>query len=161
MFGKRIIMKKVGYKIKLLYNRIRSTIEKNELFQKSALTRTEFMVLSFVLSRKEMLCMRDIQEHFNINRSSASELLTSLESKKFVEKIINEEDTRIKYIKVTCLGKKEHTKITKYFAQIDEDLLECLTEEEKNQFVSLLDKIINSEKKGEMNETICMCKNKK
>ena len=154
-------MEKIGYKIKLLYNKIRSNIERNEIFQKSQLTRTEFMVLSYVLSSKELLCMKDIQEHFNINRSTSSELLTSLENKKFVEKILNEEDSRIKYIKVTCSGKKEYSKITKQFSAIDEEIVSCLTDEEKIQFSSLLEKLLINYKKGEKDEKICLCKDKK
>ena len=155
-------MEKIGYKIKLLYNKFRSEIERNEIFQKSALTRTEFMVLKYVLCNKELKCMRDIQEEFNINRSSSSELLSSLEEKGFVEKIINENDSRIKYIKVTESGLKEFKTIVKQFNKLDIELVSSLTDEEVTILNNLLDKIIDSEyfKKGEVNEKVYCCKKK-
>jgi DNA-binding MarR family transcriptional regulator len=164
MFGKRIIfMEKVGYKIKLLYNKFRSEIERNEIFQKSVLTRTEFIALKYVLMQKELKCMRDIQEEFNINRSTASELLSSLENKGCVEKIINENDSRIKYIQITDLGKKEFKTIIKQFEMLDNDLVSALTDEEVEVFNKLLDKIIDSEyfKKGELYEKNNCCKKQK
>lgn len=154
-------MRKIGYKIKLVHNMFKSLIEKNEIFQKSPLTRTEYMILSFVISQNRLICMKDIQERFNINRSTSSELLTSLETKGFVEKLINEEDSRIKYIKVTCEGKKEYLKIVKQFEQIDEEFTSCLNEEERQIFSDLLDKILDNYKKGEVYEKVCLCKNKR
>lgn len=154
-------MGKIGYKIKLAHNMFKSIVERNEIFQKSALTRTEYMILNFVFLQKQLICMKDVQERFNFNRSTCSELLTSLENKGFVEKLINEYDTRIKYIKIKPQGKKEYLKIVKQFEQIDAEFASCFTEEEQQMFSKLLDKILDSNKKGEVYEKVCVCKNKK
>lgn len=154
-------MRKVCSKIKLIYNRVRSTLEKNEIFQKSPLTRTEYMVLSYVSYSDERLCLKDVQNKFNITRSTTSELLTSLENKGFVTKEQDEKDSRIKYIIVTASGKREHKKIKQHFECIENELLACLTAEEADQFDYLLDKVIENFKKGECDEKVCCCKNKK
>ena len=147
-------MKRFGYKIKLIYNKFKSDMERSEIFQNSRLTRTEFMILRYVLSQKDLKCMRDVQEEFNINRSTSIEYLSSLENKGFVEKIVNENDSRIKYINVTDSGKKEYKKIVKEFERLNTELVSVLTPEETEQFSSILDKIIESEnfKKGDLNE---------
>ena len=139
-------MVKIGNKIRQTFHIFRSKIEKNEGIQNSVLTRTEYMALFYVLFEKKPLCMKDIQEHFKINRSTSSELLTSLETKGCVEKIPDEHDSRIKYIKVTSLGKCEVKKLVKEFDFIESEITKCLSEEEIQTLSNLLEKIIENNK---------------
>lgn len=156
-------MEKCGQKIKFLYNCFRKKIEANEVIQKSPFSRTEIMTLGTVYGSDRKLCMKDIQEHFSINRSTASELLSSLESKGAVVKQPDEFDSRIKYIILTSFGKRWYMKIVAQFEAIDNEFLSCLTEEETSELERLVNKLIKNNilnGEEEKNEKICCCKKK-
>lgn len=119
--------------------------------------------MNIVIHSINKLCLKDIQEMMNINRSTASELLTGLENKGFVKKECHPTDSRVKYIIVSDLGMSEFEKITDEYKKLDEDFSSLLNKREQETFEYLINKIINQiSEKGEdgKNDKICCCKKK-
>ena len=70
-----------------------------------------------------------------------SEIVVKLENKGYVETFGNEQDKRIKVVKITKLGQKQAKVAGKYIENVERKMLFCLTKNERKNFDELLQKI--------------------
>lgn len=137
-------MKMLGYKIKVINNYIKNSVRSNSLALTFGLTRVESTILRFVRFSKKSVTPKDIGEEFSINKSTTSEVLKSLEQKGYIKKVQKEEDYRSIYIEITQSGIEIDNKYLELFKEIDDKILDCLTEEEIEQLQFLLEKVANN-----------------
>lgn len=84
---------------------------------------------------------RALTERLGIRPGSASEVIAKLESAGYIRRSPNETDQRTSDIIATEAGKEAAAEAKKNRRQRHEEMFSCLSEEEKNTLLSLLEKI--------------------
>lgn len=118
----------------------------NEMFeQKSKMNQSEMNNLSrgqgrvlAILKRKDNISTKNLAIILGISISALNSLLTKLEKNGFVVKEQSDEDKRILLVKLTEKGQNYILK-----PSIDYDLFDCLDDNQKQNFNSCLNSIIN------------------
>lgn len=87
---------------------------------------------------------RDLTARLGIQPGSASEVLNKLESAGLIERTPNEEDRRTANVGLTEAGRTEAAKAVEERCVRREKMFSCLTEEEKETLVGLIEKLKNS-----------------
>lgn len=107
----------------------------------------------FLLDQRKELCQKDLADLLQIRPASAGEIISKLEHKGLVVRRSSPEDKRILLVSLTFLGREEVRHARAERTQRHAELLASLSEEEKEQFCRLLQKInehyIEMEKKDE------------
>lgn len=84
---------------------------------------------------------RELTERLEIQPGSASEVIAKLEDAGYIKRTPNETDRRTININLTELGKTAAEEAKKERKQRHEQMFSCLSEDEKEQLLSLLEKI--------------------
>ena len=112
------------------------------------LTNIEMAILHFVALRNYEhidTCQKEVEDAFNISKSSMSDSLQSLENKGLiVRSICQDGDSRRKMITLTEKGKKTNEKSFKFLAEVNEKVLSPLDENEIKSLSDILDKLIKN-----------------
>ena len=100
-------------------------------------------VLEVILNGNEAgMRQKEILEEVRINPSSLSELIDKLEADRYVERTVDPEDRRATRIVLTEKGKARAYEVMDAHREACAGMFENLSEEEKNQLIVLLDKIL-------------------
>lgn len=92
-------------------------------------------------SKTQPVFQRDIEKEFNIRRSTATVMLQKLEQKDLIVREAVEEDARLKKIVLTPKAEALNLRIKEQVDAFHDELEAGLTEEEKEHFFVILDKI--------------------
>lgn len=95
----------------------------------------------YLESEKRDVYQRDIEEEFNIRRSSVSSVLQLLEKKGYIERVSVKKDGRLKKIVLTGTGKLIQEKVHSLIQEGEQSLKDELTEEELNLFMDILSRL--------------------
>ncbi len=95
----------------------------------------------YLESEKRDVYQKDIEEEFNIRRSSVSSVLQLLEKKGYIERVSVERDGRLKKIVLTGTGKLIQEKVHSLIQEGEKSLKDELTEEELNLFMDILSRL--------------------
>ncbi|MBI5530002.1 MAG: winged helix-turn-helix transcriptional regulator [Candidatus Doudnabacteria bacterium] len=98
--------------------------------------------LRFVHETKQP-AMKEISDHFGITPPSATALINHLVNLGYVTRIANGKDRRGIRISLTAKGLNIFNKASKQHCQRLEKLLSKLSEKEKQEFLKILNKMIN------------------
>ena len=80
-------------------------------------------------------------EFLDIRPSSLSELLTKMEGHELIEKKTSDEDKRMTQIFLSEKGKEKAKQIAENRSRTEAEFSECFSEEEKEQFCALAEKL--------------------
>ncbi|MDY4078873.1 MAG: MarR family transcriptional regulator [Clostridium sp.] len=92
----------------------------------------------YLESEKRDIYQKDIEEEFNIRRSSVTSVLQLLEKKGYIERISVKGDKRLKKIVLTGSGKLIQEKVHSLIQEGEQKLKDELTEEELKMFMDIL-----------------------
>lgn len=95
----------------------------------------------YLESKKRDVYQKDIEEEFNIRRSSVSSVLQLLEKKGYIERVSVEKDGRLKKIVLTGTGKLIQEKVHSLIQEGEQKLRDELTEEELKIFIDILSRL--------------------
>ncbi len=84
---------------------------------------------------------RELTERLGIQPGSASEVIAKLERAGFIRRTPNETDRRTVNIELTETGKALAAEVGEQRLQRHEQMFSCLSDEEKNQLLALLEKV--------------------
>lgn len=101
------------------------------------------MALHFVFLQGGSAAQKDIENEFNLRRSSASELLGRLEQEGYITRVVDETDARSKRIFLSDKAKAEQEELNEKFAGLENYLESAFTAEEKQSFLVACGKIRN------------------
>lgn len=87
------------------------------------------------------ITQRELTQRLGIQPGSASEVLAKLESEGYIQRTPNETDRRTTDIVLTAAGKSAAARAREERSARHRQMFSCLPEEEKNQLLSLLEKI--------------------
>jgi DNA-binding MarR family transcriptional regulator len=134
-------MEAIGCKINYVSNIIKREIEKLESIE--ALERvsgTNSFILVYILE-KEIVFQKDIEKEFGITRSTASKVISLMESKCLIIRKSVSNDLRLKQLVLTDEAKKIVLAVKEDLNKFEKRLTYGLTEEEKELLSSILCKI--------------------
>jgi len=107
------------------------------------LTIPEWRVLAH-LGKYDKLSVRDLEKAIALDRVAASRAGTSLCSKGWVQKIVNEQDRRLVEFSLTDVGRENYERVTLLAESTEALLLKSLAESDRKKLLELLDKIEES-----------------
>ena len=87
------------------------------------------------------ITQRELTERLGIKPGSASEVIAKLESAGYLKRTQSETDRRTADIELTEAGKKVSKDAKEQRLQRHEQMFSCLSDEEKNELLSLLEKV--------------------
>lgn len=94
-----------------------------------------------ILNESESMTQRDLTERLGIQPGSASEILTKLEKAELITRSPNEIDRRTTDIHLTDSGRELAAEALEQRQKRHEKMFSCLSEEEKQQLLFLLEKV--------------------
>lgn len=93
---------------------------------------------------------KDIEQFFKLRRSTVSSMLNTLEKKGFIQRQAVPHDARLKKLVLTEYGRQLSSLASQTFLQINELMVQGLTEEELAALSTLLEKIETNLSKAEL-----------
>ncbi len=139
---------KLGLKIYYLTKLIRKQIEQNR--NDTKFTGMQGQVLHYLLGQKDdcEIFQKDIEYEFQIKRSTATELLQSLEEKQYIKRIPTSYDARLKRIYLLDKAKQLAPEVEGVLSDIDETIMQNIEKQDLDTFVHVLDQMIDNMKKA-------------
>lgn len=139
--------RKIGFQIKSINNLIRRNLDVR--FAEAGLDEISGMqgpMLGYIYdhSREQDIFQRDLEQQFNIRRSTATVMLQNLEQKGYIIREAVEQDARLKRIVLTEKAVEVNLAIRKQIDAFNEELEAGITEEERTELFRILDKIIQN-----------------
>ena len=147
-------MVNVCKKIKCVSSKIKKAIDNTDAFKNDPyLTNVVGWTIGFIFKCNEMgkeVFQKDVEQEFNINRSTASELLTTMEGNGFIRREANKNDKRLKTIILTKKAIELEEKVKDTIIKVESKALTNFKQEEIELLMSFLERIyVNLDKKEE------------
>lgn len=106
-------------------------------------------ILKFIVENDaKEIYQKNLEERFKVSKATISEVIQTMENNKLIERIATKKDARLKQIILTDIGKKRVSEMDKCFKTLNNELEKGLTEEEIEQFLTIIRKIKNNIKGG-------------
>lgn len=133
--------KDITYKIAFLSRLHKRKIDQDTL--RYGLTAEQGRLILFLNDCKdEPVYLKDLEKSFNLRKSSLNSLVNNLEKNGCVIRITNQNDNRLKELKLTPLGEEKVQLLRKSFENNEETTRKALTFEEAQNLSDILDKLI-------------------
>ncbi len=105
-------------------------------------TPTQIQIIEYIMSNGgRQIYQKDLEEILGLRRATVSGVLQTMEKNGLIERIINEEDTREKKIKLNDLTKKIYLKSKKRIEQIEKIATEGISKSEYDMFYNVIKKM--------------------
>ena len=134
--------RQIGRGINILCNKIKRRIGKVSLEYGISSMQAKILIFVFQESFKRDIFQRDIEEEFDIRRSSVTSVLTLMEKNKLIKRISFNEDARLKKLILTDKGIGIYKSIFKEIEAIESIILESLSVEEFDLLWELIQRLI-------------------
>ncbi|HET7493187.1 MAG TPA: MarR family transcriptional regulator [Bradyrhizobium sp.] len=121
-----------------------STALASEYRDRYALDIPEWRVLATLGFRNEACSAQYIAHCTRTHKSTVSRAVTALMNRKLVERVENKDDRREFVLRLTRQGRLLYEELIPLLKQREQEILSCLTAQEKQNFARLLGKIENS-----------------
>jgi len=106
----------------------------------SSFSLTEGRVL-YEISHTENCSAKKIREKISVDEGYLSRILDTFRKKGLITKAPSPEDRRLHIIKLTEKGRKQFSSLNEHSNQLISEILDKLSEEESEEFVSMTDRI--------------------
>ena len=137
----------IGFRIKAINNMIRRNLDIR--FAEAGLDEITGMqgpLLGYldVHTREKNIFQKDLEKEFNIRRSTATVMLQNLEQKGYLVREPVDSDARLKRIVLTKKARQVNRDIRRQIDAFNQELESGLTQEEKETFLRISDKIMKN-----------------
>ena len=108
------------------------------------LTTVQGRVIGYLAKKErtgEVVFQRDVEEEFHIRRSSVTSVIQGLEKNEYITRESVAQDARLKKIILTDKGRKINESVRETIFSEERKILQVLTDEEKEQFFYLIEKL--------------------
>lgn len=132
-------------KVAILMKKTALAIEKlsNHALAPYDLTHTQYKILMLLYrSQEQLLRQIDIETHFAMTNPTVTGIIQNLEKKGLVERIANPDDKRSKLLRLTESAVKMEAELYALGESLEKQVTKNLTEDEGEQLVKLLKKIL-------------------
>lgn len=126
-----------GREVQNVANRFRRLGDEN--LQKEGITISQLRVIAYISCRGEQtVYQKDLEEHFEIRRSSVTGLLQNMEKSGLLERTSSPKDARVKILSLTEKGRELDKKLRNYIQTLESELMKGFEEEEKEMMRAFL-----------------------
>lgn len=134
----------IGFKVRMLSNLIKRDVEKEKDEQGLLLPKgiNGWAISYFYDHLDEDIFQKDFEGEFSIRRSTASNILKTMEQNGFITRISVESDARLKKIVLTEKAINIHKAVLNNINRREQRLRKGLTEEEVKAFMQTCDRFI-------------------
>lgn len=142
----------IGFKIRMLSNLIKRDVEKSRNEMGITLPKgiNGWAISYFFDNKHKDIFQKDFESEFSIRRSTASNILKTMEQNGFIERVSVENDARLKKIILTQKAIDIHTTILDSINKREARMREGLSKAEIDTFLTTLSKITaNMEEKND------------
>ena len=130
---------KIGMEVRALSKYIGRYL--NNIQSQYDITGPQGLILMYIYQTDEDVYQRDIEKFFNIRRSTATGLITSLEEKEYIIKESVMSDARLKKLVLTKKAKNAVSLVDTQVVQLEEKMLQGISEEEIHTFRKIIAKM--------------------
>lgn len=137
----------VGHRIKTLNNLMKRAMDKEFGHLPDRATLMHTWIIGFLQDREDAnldTFQKDIEEEFSINRSTTSEMLKLMCQKGMIERVGVAHDARLKKIVLTDQSREFNARMSRRMELIHDRLVDGLTEEEIDLYISISDRLIHN-----------------
>ena len=136
--------KNIGFNVRRLSNYIRRDIEKSSASGKIVLPKgvNGWAIHYFYDNRDKQIFQRDFENRFSIRRSTASNILKTMEQNGFIERVSVESDARLKRIILTDKAIKIHEEIMRDIQRRELKLRRGISDDEIDNFLDMVNRFI-------------------
>lgn len=135
--------KKPGRLVKLVYLSFENG--KNRFFRQYDVTSSQMDLLDYLDQREQKAAsQKEIVDYLQISYATVSGLIKRLENKGYVRRTSSKEDKRANLIVLTDKAGQLFEKCSEHMGARDRYLMRDFTQEEREQFVYLLEKILKN-----------------
>ncbi len=130
-----------------IIKQINDIMEKNanNMLRSQELTMTQAGMLIELDKRKDKTAsFKELEKIFSVAQSTIVGIVKRLEQKGWVEIINDTQDMRVRYAHLTLTGQEKCKEGYKHMAEAEKNLTNALTDDEKEKFKKLLNKVRNS-----------------
>ncbi len=133
--------REIGKEIIILSNQLKRKVD--HIVVSSGLTGVQSRVIRYIYERSKVcnVYQKDIEDAFDIRRSSVTSVLQLLEKKGFIKRESVSEDARLKKLTLTEEGVKIQESVCNTIASMEDEFYAALTKEEMEQLFSSLEKL--------------------
>lgn len=144
-------MYEIGKQLAMINNAVRRSVEKDIQCELMKLSMSNGWILMYLHDHKdEEVFQKNIEEAFNITRSTASKVISLMETKGLLERHPVPGDARLKRLVITDLGEEMRRGIIDGRKKMEETLTEGFSEDELSLLNSYLERLKkNVGEKGE------------
>ncbi|MBR4116728.1 MAG: MarR family transcriptional regulator [Clostridia bacterium] len=134
----------IGFKVRMLANIIRRDVErgKSELGINLPKGINGWAISYFYNNSDRDIFQKDFEAEFSIRRSTASNILKTMEQNGFINRVSVESDARLKKIVLTEKAVNIHKAVLSNINDREKRLRKGLTEDEINTFLKIADKLM-------------------
>ena len=144
--------KNIGFNVRRLTNYIKRDMEKSSASGKIILPKgvNGWAIHYFYDNREKEIFQRDFEQRFSIWRSTASNILKTMEQNGFIQRVSVKNDARLKQIILTDKAIKIHEEIMKDIERREAVLRKGFSDDEIEQFLGMIDRfVINLEEEND------------
>ncbi len=145
--------KTVSYYLHYLSRYIHKRLE--EYDKENGISTIDCMIVDFICHRKDKnleTIQKDIEDEFYIGKAVTSDLLSSLEKKGYIERVVDPKDQRKKILLVTKKGHEFNDFNLEKVKKFDNQLTDKLKKKDREALFKLLDELILKVKEEEHDE---------
>ncbi len=138
--------KNIGFNIRRLSNYIKRDIEKSSASQKIVLPKgvNGWAIHYLYENREKQIFQRDFENRFSIRRSTASNILKTMEQNGFIKRVSVESDARLKRIILTDKAIQIHQNIMNDITNREKRMRKGFTDSEIETFLSMINRFITN-----------------
>ena len=136
--------KNIGFNVRRLTNYIKRDIEKSSASGKIILPKgvNGWAIHYFYDNREKEIFQRDFEQRFSIRRSTASNILKTMEQNGFIQRVSVKNDARLKQIILTDKAIKIHEEIMKDIERREAVLRKGFSDDEIEKFLGMIDRFV-------------------
>ena len=134
----------IGFKIRCISNMIRRKLDVTFTEPEfDGLTGVQNAMMHYIMegAKERDVFQRELEKEFSLRRSSVTVMLQNLEQKGYIRRIPVSSDARLKKIVLTEKAEKMQERVEAELTSFHRKLEAGFTEEEKEQFLFLLEKL--------------------
>ena len=144
---------KIGMEIRALSKYIGRYL--NSIQIQYDITGPQGLILIYIYQSEKDVYQKDIEKFFNIRRSSATGLITSLEEKEYITRESVASDARLKKLILTDKAKNAVSLVDEQVIDLEEKMMQGISEEEIEFFRKIIAKMTKNLLKKKMNDNPC------
>ena len=135
-------LRHIGRKVNILSHKITRRIDR--VASNYGVTAGQAKIIGFIYFKSDGVDVfqKDIEEEFDIRRSSVTSVLNLMEKNNLIKRVTVEEDGRLKKIVLTDKAIEIHKSINSEIEKVENIFAEVLSPEELNDFSEIIERLI-------------------